>query len=139
MAIAFKIEEYTLHAEQAIDLDDLAGLYSRAKSFVQGNQALLCLLEHKPSRQKIVVGTAHFDWSPDRDYVKFAQANFLIDKTAEFMRVHQESGATLPLVLSGDFNSFPVSSVLSAFYGEDIEDESTATWTMEEDWKPKKK
>ena len=34
----------------------------------------------------------------------------------------------LPLVLSGDFNSMPVSSVLSAFYGEDIEDDETCTW-----------
>ena len=35
----------------------------------------------------------------------------------------------LPFVLCGDFNSHPVSSVLSAIYGEDIEDEKSS-WTI---------
>ena len=90
--------------------------------------ALLCLFEHKRSQKKVVIGNAHFDWSADRDFVKFAQANFLLDKTALFIRRHEEKDSILPLVLSGDYNSMPVSSVLSAFYGEDIEDDENCSW-----------
>ena len=98
---------------------------------------MLCLLLHKPSQQRIVVGNAHFDWHPSRDYVKYGQANFLIEKAAEFMRVHGEDGCELPLIICGDFNSEPVSSVLSAFYGEDIED-SASTWSLPPDMKLRK-
>ena len=52
-------------------------------------------------------------------HVNFAYAHYLIDKAAEYIR--KQSTQTMPFILCGDMNSLPSSSVISAFYGEDIE------------------
>ena len=73
------------------------------------------------------MGNAHLDYNPKRDFVKFAQANFIMEQMSNFLNRHQGNGDGeedgIPFILAGDFNSLPDSSVLSAFYGENIEDE----------------
>ena len=65
----------------------------------------------------------------------------MLGKTAEYMRRHEdksfldtsgELSTTLPLILGGDFNSLPVSSVLSAFMFEDIESQD-CSWKIPDD------
>ena len=49
-----------------------------------------------------------------------------------FVNVGGDLSTTLPLIMGGDLNSLPVSSVLSAFMFEDLED-SECSWKMPED------
>ena len=83
-----------------------------------------------------MLGNAHLEHDPKKDFIKFAQACFLIEKAAKYVR-ENSSGATeqMPFICGGDFNSFPVSSVLSAFYAEDIEgkdlsNDKGSTWSI---------
>ena len=90
------------------------------------------MLEHKPSGSQLVVGNTHLDYHPSRDFVKYTQANFVRSKLAEFMR--RECGTLVPVIMCGDFNSLPVSSVVSAFHGEDIESKESS-WTIPKELK----
>ena len=81
--------------------------------------AMLCLVQHKKTKKKIVVGNTHLISNPFLDYINVAYAHYLVDKAAEFIR--QQGEGELPFILCGDMNSQPSSSVISAFHGEDIE------------------
>ena len=63
---------------------------------------------------------------------------YLVEKSAKYLRENQGASEHVPFVLCGDFNSFPVSSVLSAIYAEDIEgkdrsNDTGSTWVIPED------
>ena len=58
----------------------------------------------------------HFN--PHFDFVKHAQALFLMEKGASFLK---KNGQDLPFFIGGDYNSEPVSSVMSVFHSEDID------------------
>ena len=77
------------------------------------------MLQHQQSHKTIVLGNCHLEHEPAKDHVKFAQAVFMLEKSAKYVR---ENGG-VPFICGGDFNSLPNSSVLSAFYGENIEAE----------------
>ena len=55
------------------------------------------------------------------------------DRNGSFSDKFQTVNQSLPLILCGDFNSLPVSSVLSAFHCENIEDPATSSWTIPTD------
>lgn len=104
-----------------IDLNEIRKWFAADSGFPvsKNNNAMLCLLQNQQTNDTIVVGNAHLEHKPEWDHVKFAQAAFLVDKAAKYVR---ENG-NAPFICCGDFNSLPVSSVLSVFYGENIEDE----------------
>lgn len=60
-----------------------------------------------------------------------------MEKAAKYIKEHKrQNGENTPFILGGDFNSLPISSGLSAFYGEDIEvDDSRAPsqWNLPQD------
>ena len=85
-----------------------------------------------------MVGNAHFEHSPLFDHIKFAQACFYMEKIAKYIRDNKTTTESLPFISGGDFNSLPISSVLSAFYDESIEcsqadreDNWPSVWTVE--------
>jgi len=84
---------------------------------------MFCLFEHLSSRKKIIAGNLHLHFNPKKDFIKFAQASYVLEKGAEFARKHNMSSASgpLPIFICGDFNSTPISSVMSLFHDEDIE------------------
>ena len=82
------------------------------------------MLQNQKSHKTIVVGNCHLENDPANDHVKFAQAVYLLEKSAKYVR---ENGG-VPFICGGDFNSLPISSVLSAFYCENIEDDEER-WT----------
>jgi endonuclease/exonuclease/phosphatase (EEP) superfamily protein YafD len=57
-----------------------------------------------------MVGNTHFHWEPHVDYVKYGQSYYLLQKLSEYY-----SDPNIPLLMLGDFNSIPDSSVLSMF------------------------
>ena len=144
IAIAFKTSKFSLLDFELIDLNDLGELHDNGE-YLKCNQAMLCLLKHTHTQKKIVVGNAHLQWNPELDYIKFAQAYYLVDKTAEYVRMHENKGGSfvddspskveqsISLLLCGDYNSLPVSSGLSAFHCENIEDSVNSTWTIPTD------
>ncbi len=73
----------------------------------------------KESGVKFVAGSTHLHFNPQFDFVKYAQALYLKERAALFLQTH---GVDLPLVIGGDFNSEPVSSVMSLLHSEDIEE-----------------
>ena len=81
---------------------------------------MLCCLDHKKTQKKLIIGNAHLFWNPTHDHVKFAQAHFLKEKAAEYMRKLSFFGQNMPFILCGDFNSLPLSSVMLALEGKDI-------------------
>jgi len=56
-----------------------------------------------------------------------------MEKAAKYVKENKGMGKSMPFICGGDFNSMPVSSVLSAIYGEDIEETSDlkpSTWQL---------
>lgn len=82
---------------------------------------MLCIFQHQPSNKKIVIGNVHLEHDPEKDHLKFAQAAFFLEKAANYVSEHKGMRHSLPFICGGDYNSLPISSVLSAFYGENIE------------------
>ena len=67
---------------------------------------------------KFVAGSTHLHFNPKFDFVKYAQALYLKERAAQFLQTH---GPEWPFVIGGDFNSQPISSVMSLLHSEDIE------------------
>ena len=117
--VAYKASEWVLIDSELIDLNQLRQWFPRDSSppLSKNSNAMLCLLQNQKSHQTIVVANCHLEHKPQVDHVKYAQAVYLIEKAAKYVR---DNGG-VPFICGGDFNSLPVSSVLTAFYGENIE------------------
>lgn len=104
-----------------VDLNDLSKVYENS-IFNQCNQAMFCLFEHTRSRKRFITGNLHLHFNPEKDYIKFAQASYVLERGASFARKHTlDESETLPIIICGDYNSAPISSVMSIFHDEDIE------------------
>ena len=66
------------------------------------------------------MGNTQLEHNPSKDHVKFAQAAYLIEKAAKYVTENKGARENIPFICGGDFNSLPISSVLSAWYGENI-------------------
>lgn len=102
---------------QSNDGDDGAGTYTIGSinnnlqglqcSFLRRNVALLVRLQHKTAPEKtVVVAVAHLFWNPLYDYVKLCQMHYIMLRAKKFLKTEDE-----PLVVAGDLNSLPGSSV----------------------------
>ena len=67
--------------------------------------------------------------NPTLCHANFAQIHFYVETVAEYLR-SLGGDEVIPFIVSGDLNSYPSSAVLSAYYGEDVEDETTSQWTI---------
>jgi hypothetical protein len=72
----------------------------------------------KSSGLLFVAGACHLHFNPKLDFIKFAQALYLKQRANLFLH---KVGKDLPFFIGGDFNSSPVSSVMSLLHSEDIE------------------
>ena len=123
--IAYKPDILTLIDTQNVPMRDLAQEFEDVEEFNYENQGMLCLFNHRESKQNLIVGNCHLQWNPAKDYVKMGQAAYLMYKAARYVKdmssnAQKSSSGPLPVILAGDLNSQPVSSALSAIYGEDI-------------------
>lgn len=83
---------------------------------------MFCLFEHIRSRKRIIAGNLHLHFNPEKDYIKFAQASYVLERGANFAKQHTlDENVPLPILICGDFNSGPISSAMSLFHDEDIE------------------
>lgn len=102
VAIAFKKDKFNMIAHEIVDMDDLVKVYPQGSVFRRGNQGMFALLEHKTSGNRIVAGCAHLFFNPQLDFVKQAQALYLMERSAAFLK---SQGRNLPIFIGGDFNS----------------------------------
>ena len=80
---------------------------------------MLCHFKHLKSQENVIVGNMHLHYNPDKDYMKYAQAAYMMERATRFY-IKNSTSKVIPLVLCGDYNSLPVSSVMSVFHKEDI-------------------
>jgi mRNA deadenylase 3'-5' endonuclease subunit Ccr4 len=93
----------------AIDHYELSTVKDR---FLRDNVAVLVRLKHSNSKREIVVANCHLYWNPSQQDVKLRQSVHLANQLEKFVR---KTGDEVPMVLGGDFNSTPVSSVYDWF------------------------
>lgn len=82
--------------------------------FFRDNVGIIGMFEHKATNKRVLVATAHFFWNPEYEYVKFGQAEMLLDIVTQFYLDQPE----IPILICGDFNSLPDSNVIRLFQGE---------------------
>jgi CCR4-NOT transcription complex subunit 6 len=93
------------------------------------NIAVVTLLEHRASGARLIVANAHITWEPQFRDVKLVQVAMLMEElnkiSNDFARLparmnlaegydkapHYSSGAKIPTIICGDFNSEPDSGV----------------------------
>lgn len=86
----------------------------------------------KANGVRFIGGSTHLHFNPNFDFVKHAQSLYLMEKAAQFLKKH---GKDLPIFIGGDYNSSPVSSVMSLLHSEDIDPltdntECPSRWTI---------
>ena len=60
---------------------------------------------------------SHFDHNPNVDYVKYAQAFWLLKCIQDFYQLHQLDQNDVPLIVTGDLNSVPNGSSMHLLMG----------------------
>jgi uncharacterized protein with PIN domain/exonuclease III len=143
--IAFRKDRFSLLDQEEVDLDRLSYLDSHERSFngigfsgngrskfAKQNVALFLLLEtnnteeseakEKKEKKRFIVGTCHVHWNPNLSDVKFAQTLLILEELKEFRDKHHQAKCTsknedCPVILTGDFNSFPTYELYALITG----------------------
>jgi mRNA deadenylase 3'-5' endonuclease subunit Ccr4/uncharacterized protein with PIN domain len=114
--IYFFKENWKLVEHELVRLDDLAtlgqssttgiesNLQGLSTSFLRRNVAILCRLQHRQTKQQIVVCNAHVYWNPEYSYVKLCQVVYVCTRAQQF-------AGNGGIILCGDLNSPPYSHV----------------------------
>jgi CCR4-NOT transcription complex subunit 6 len=81
---------------------------------IKDNIAVIVLLENKENGNKLIVSNAHLHWDPLFSDVKVIQTALLIDEVQRCATswAKQYNTASIPVLVSGDFNSLPDSGVV---------------------------
>ncbi|KAG0183921.1 Glucose-repressible alcohol dehydrogenase transcriptional effector [Apophysomyces sp. BC1034] len=101
------IVEYNQVAMRRSDLKT-RDMYNRLMN--KDNVAIIALLEHRERRTPVVVANSHIHWDPTCADVKLIQVSLLTHEITSFMQRHGVED-TAAVILCGDFNSEPESSV----------------------------
>lgn len=80
-------------------------MYNRVMT--RDNISVVIRLEHKESRQEIIVGNVHIHWDPSFRDVKLVQTIMLIEELEKISMLHPKAA----VIVCGDFNSLPGSGV----------------------------
>lgn len=114
-AIFFKVDKFKFEDKQLIEFNQLAlarpllrkhkDMYNRVMT--RDNISIMIRLEHKESRQELIIGNVHVHWDPSFCDVKLVQAIMLAEELEKISLRHPKAG----LILCGDFNSLPTSGV----------------------------
>lgn len=116
-AIFFKVDKFKLEDKHLIEFNQLAlarpslrkhkDMYNRVMT--RDNISVAVRLEHKESRQEIILGNVHIHWDPTYKDVKLVQAIMLVEELEKIALRHPKAA----VILCGDFNSLPDSGVFN--------------------------
>jgi len=139
--------EFNHIALQRPDFRKTEDIFNRVMT--KDNIAVIALLEHKETKNRMVVSNAHIHWDPTFKDVKLVQVAMLMDEldklTTQWAHLPGSNGKTsaqtqgkLPTLICGDFNSEPDSGVhefltkgLVAQGHDDFGDHAYGTYTSE--------
>ena len=132
-------------AQHQHDKPTVAALSGMVQCFMRRNTAAMAVLLHKKTNQKLALTSTHFYWNPGYEYVKLAQAKYLLDKL-HLMAVkysppphHITSYSTnqetesyfpnrIPVLVCGDLNATPGSVVHSFMARGKVDARVVAPW-----------
>lgn len=95
-----------------VEHNDLYKRYNEKDFEGRGNVSIICLLEHIKTKKRVVVTNTHIFWNPKLDFVKYGQANWLLYNLATFIKKNDIDLNQVCVIMCGDFNSKPDSSVV---------------------------
>lgn len=126
--IAYNNDRFVLIDTQSVYFDDLANIIpSQKKDYLKHNVALMAKFKDTYNNDKeFVASTAHLYWNPAKPEVKHKQAYYLKKKVLEF-------ADSLPMIVCGDFNSFPDSSTINIVSGGKQKMEKGNVYSFSED------
>ena len=113
--IAFKVNKFLLIDVENILLDDIESFAEcnakeKKSKYLKGNVALIVRLASKEDSRDFIVATCHIHWNPNLPNVKLGQVYYILQRLFSFQSKHDNSYHP-PLILTGDFNSFPSSHI----------------------------
>lgn len=114
-ATFFKADKFKLEDKTLVEFNQTAlarpslrkhkDVYNRVMT--RDNISVLVRLEHKESRQELIVGNVHIHWDPSYRDVKLLQTIMLVEELEKMSVVHPKAA----IIVCGDFNSLPGSGV----------------------------
>jgi CCR4-NOT transcription complex subunit 6 len=111
-ATFFRKEKYILRESTNIEYNAIAHARTQMQRTLnrclKGNVGLLLVLDAVDGTGPIIVANTHLFWDPDLTDVKLFQADAFIQ---EVEMLCQRVGMDTPIIVGGDFNSEPISSV----------------------------
>lgn len=113
-ATLFRKDMYVMRAEHSTEYNTVA--QQRTKNSralnrcLKGNVALILVLDATDGSGPIVVANTHLFWDPELTDVKLFQVDVFLSELELVLQKHR-LGPDVPVVIGGDFNSEPMSSV----------------------------
>lgn len=107
--IAYHSDKLLLQNKFELQLDDLSSLKNDS-TYLKQNVALLLKLSLLSSEAQFVVACCHIHWNPNLEELKYNQARYILSSIYNFASL-PDGGGMLPVIFTGDFNSFPDSKV----------------------------
>jgi CCR4-NOT transcription complex subunit 6 len=108
--IGYKKDKFEMLKTEDIRYNDLCHKFLESEEyFRRHNVGKMSVLKNLETGTKLVVVNTHMFWNSNYDYIKYAQGNWLMKCISQF--INKNGLRESPLVLCGDFNSTPVSSL----------------------------
>jgi len=82
---------------------------------MKDNVALLVVLEDTATNSRVCVANTHIFWDPDQTDVKLFQVDTFLQEAERYI-----GPRNLPLLIAGDFNSLPESSIYELVVGTEV-------------------
>lgn len=112
--IAWKPKLYDLIESVSLSYNDHPKCKENS-TYRKNNIGILLVFRSKINSKCIIIGTSHFYWDPQVEYVKFLQATIYSTAAANLKAKYN-----CPVILTGDLNSVPTSSVMNYLLNRDL-------------------
>lgn len=90
--IGWQKSKFTLLDQHNVHYNNIADQFGEhSKLFMRSNVALICLLQHVKTGNKLVVAATHLYWKLKKDFVKYAQGVYLLKNISAFLNKHKLS------------------------------------------------
>jgi uncharacterized protein with PIN domain/endonuclease/exonuclease/phosphatase family metal-dependent hydrolase len=122
---AYNCSLFTCLDTEDVDLDRLSFLDAHERAgrskYAKQNVAALVFLQHKETGTKFILANCHIYWNPNFPEVKSAQAQLILEEITRFrLKCSSNSSNLLPVILTGDFNSFPHDDLYNLITGQRV-------------------
>ena len=113
--IAWKSDRWSVIETVIIDYNDHYKVKQNS-AYRKNNVGLLICFQENSSNKRIIIGTSHFFWNPQYEYVKFLQGKVFASSALDLKLKYN-----CDVILTGDLNSEPWSYTIKYLTGQDLE------------------